>query len=73
MVTFTLSLTWLRQASRKSLVSNWCYGVSGSFPRSETVQHMEQEKGYSYQVYQGLQSIPECTLRTCGNRTAFVW
>jgi NAD(P)H dehydrogenase (quinone) len=28
----------------------------------ETVQHMEQEKGYSYQVYQGLQSIPECTL-----------
>ena len=27
-----------------------------------TVQHMEQEKGYSYQVYQGLQSIPECTL-----------
>lgn len=28
----------------------------------ETVQHMEQEKGYAYQVYQGLQSIPECTL-----------
>jgi NAD(P)H dehydrogenase (quinone) len=28
----------------------------------ETVQHMEQEKGYSYQVYQGLRSIPECTL-----------
>jgi NAD(P)H dehydrogenase (quinone) len=27
-----------------------------------TVQHMEQEKGYSYQVYQGLQSIPECTV-----------
>jgi NAD(P)H dehydrogenase (quinone) len=27
-----------------------------------TVQHMEQEKGYSYEVYQGLQSIPECTL-----------
>lgn len=27
-----------------------------------TVQHLEQEKGYSYQVYQGLQSIPECTL-----------
>lgn len=28
----------------------------------ETVQHMEQEKGYSHQVFQGLQSIPECTL-----------
>ena len=23
---------------------------------------MEQEKGYSHQVYQGLQSIPECTV-----------
>lgn len=28
----------------------------------ENVQHMEQEKGYSYQVYQAVQSIPECTL-----------
>ena len=28
----------------------------------ENVRHMEQEKGYSYQVYQGLQSIPECAL-----------
>jgi NAD(P)H dehydrogenase (quinone) len=28
----------------------------------ETVQYMEREKGYSYQVYQGVQSIPECTL-----------
>jgi len=28
----------------------------------ENVQHMEQEKGYSYQVYQGIQSIPECTI-----------
>ena len=28
----------------------------------ENVQHMEQEKGYSYQVYQGVQSIPECTI-----------
>jgi hypothetical protein len=45
---------------------------------------MEQEKGYSYQVYQGLQSIPECTIddlreadavlfgspTRCGNMTA---
>ena len=28
----------------------------------ENIQHMEQEKGYSYQVYQGVQSIPECTI-----------
>ena len=28
----------------------------------DNVQHMEQEKGYSYQVYQGVQSIPECTI-----------
>jgi len=28
----------------------------------ENVQRMEQEKGYSYQVYKGLQSIPECTV-----------
>ena len=28
----------------------------------ENVQRMEQEKGYSFQVYQGLKSIPECTL-----------
>lgn len=28
----------------------------------DNVQHMEKEKGYSFQVYQGLQSIPECTL-----------
>ena len=28
----------------------------------DTVQHMEQEKGYSFQVYQGLRTIPECTL-----------
>jgi len=28
----------------------------------ENVRHMEQEKGYSYQVYQGVQSIPECTM-----------
>jgi NAD(P)H dehydrogenase (quinone) len=28
----------------------------------DLVQHMEKEKGYSYQVYQSLQSIPECTL-----------
>jgi len=28
----------------------------------EYVQHMEQEKGYSYQVYQSQQSIPVCTL-----------
>jgi NAD(P)H dehydrogenase (quinone) len=28
----------------------------------DIVQHMEQEKGYSYQVYQSQQSIPECTL-----------
>ena len=28
----------------------------------DTVKHMEQERGYSYQVYQGLQSIPECTI-----------
>jgi NAD(P)H dehydrogenase (quinone) len=28
----------------------------------ENVQRMEQEKGYSYQVYQGVQSIPECTI-----------
>src|SRR3954471_5409586 len=26
------------------------------------VQHMEQEKGYSYQVYQSQAAIPECTL-----------
>jgi NAD(P)H dehydrogenase (quinone) len=26
------------------------------------VQHMEQEKGYSYQVYQSQAGIPECTL-----------
>jgi NAD(P)H dehydrogenase (quinone) len=26
------------------------------------VQHIEQEKGYAYQVYQGMQSIPECTV-----------
>ena len=28
----------------------------------DNVQRMEQEKGYSYQVYQGVQSIPECTI-----------
>jgi NAD(P)H dehydrogenase (quinone) len=28
----------------------------------EYVRHMEQEKGFSYQVYQGQQSIPECTV-----------
>jgi len=28
----------------------------------ENVQHMEQERGYSYQVYLGLRSIPECTI-----------
>lgn len=28
----------------------------------EYVQHMEQEKGYSYQVYQSQVSIPECTV-----------
>jgi NAD(P)H dehydrogenase (quinone) len=28
----------------------------------EYVQHMEQEKGYSYQVYQSHAAIPECTL-----------
>jgi multimeric flavodoxin WrbA len=28
----------------------------------EFVQHMEQEKGFSYQVYKGQQSIPECTV-----------
>jgi NAD(P)H dehydrogenase (quinone) len=28
----------------------------------EYVQHIEQEKGYAYQVYQGMQSIPECTV-----------
>lgn len=28
----------------------------------ETVQFLEQEKGYAYQVYQSLQSIPECTV-----------
>jgi NAD(P)H dehydrogenase (quinone) len=28
----------------------------------DTVQHMEAEKGYSYQVYQGQASIPVCTL-----------
>jgi NAD(P)H dehydrogenase (quinone) len=28
----------------------------------EYVQHMEQEKGYSYQVYQSHVSIPECTV-----------
>ena len=28
----------------------------------ENIQHMEQEKGYSYQVYQGLQAVPECTI-----------
>ncbi len=29
---------------------------------TSTIEHMEQEKGYSHQVYQGLKSIPECTL-----------
>ena len=28
----------------------------------EYVQHIEQEKGYSYQVYQSQAGIPECTL-----------
>lgn len=28
----------------------------------DSVQHMEQEKGYSYQVYQSQAAIPECTL-----------
>ena len=28
----------------------------------EFVQHMEQEKGFSYQVYKGQQSTPECTV-----------
>jgi NAD(P)H dehydrogenase (quinone) len=28
----------------------------------ENVQYMEHEKGFSYQVYQGQQSIPECTV-----------
>jgi NAD(P)H dehydrogenase (quinone) len=28
----------------------------------DLVQQMEKEKGYSYQVYQSQQSIPECTL-----------
>jgi NAD(P)H dehydrogenase (quinone) len=28
----------------------------------EYVQHMEQEKGFSYQVYMRQQSIPECTV-----------
>jgi NAD(P)H dehydrogenase (quinone) len=28
----------------------------------EYVEHMEKEKGYSYQVYQSQQSIPVCTL-----------
>jgi NAD(P)H dehydrogenase (quinone) len=29
---------------------------------ADNVQHMQQENGYSNQVYQGMQSIPECTL-----------
>jgi NAD(P)H dehydrogenase (quinone) len=28
----------------------------------ESVQHFEQEKGYSYQVYQSQLGVPECTL-----------
>jgi NAD(P)H dehydrogenase (quinone) len=28
----------------------------------DVVQHMEAEKGYSYQVYQSQAAIPECTL-----------
>lgn len=28
----------------------------------ENVQHMEQEKGYSYQVYQSQANVPECTV-----------
>ncbi|WP_263367684.1 NAD(P)H:quinone oxidoreductase [Edaphobacter bradus] len=28
----------------------------------ENVEHMKKEGGYAYQVYQGQQSIPECTL-----------
>jgi len=28
----------------------------------DTVHHLEQEKGHAYEVYQGLQSIPECTV-----------
>jgi NAD(P)H dehydrogenase (quinone) len=28
----------------------------------EFVQHIEQEKGFAYQIYQGQQSVPECTL-----------
>ena len=28
----------------------------------DVVQHMEQEKGYSYQVYQSQGNIPECTV-----------
>ena len=28
----------------------------------EYVQHMEQEKGFSYQVYKQQQSVPECTV-----------
>src|SRR5487761_1420979 len=28
----------------------------------ESVQHIQQEKGYAYQVYQAQQSVPECTV-----------
>jgi NAD(P)H dehydrogenase (quinone) len=41
-------------------------GVQVIFRRArefpEYVQHIEQEKGYSYQVYQSQANVPECTL-----------
>jgi NAD(P)H dehydrogenase (quinone) len=41
-------------------------GVQVSFRRArefpDYVQHIEQEKGYSYQVYQSQANVPECTL-----------
>jgi hypothetical protein len=62
-----ISRLWQRP-SRKELrrcgALKWSSGGSENFP--EYVQHMEQEKGYSYQVYQSQAAIPECTLEGSG-------
>ena len=39
----------------------------------DTVQHMEAEKGYSYQVYQSQASVPECTLDDLRQADGFVF
>jgi NAD(P)H dehydrogenase (quinone) len=39
----------------------------------EYVQHIEREKGYSYQVYQSQASVPECTVDDLGAADAVIF